>query len=564
MKVIIILIVLCFGATIISSALYGTEIAVGKEWWNENFYLKFNSPSGKSFYIDGIDGIIYLEKDPAFTFGLNPPPGPPPQSGVLVTQTEIPLNARKDSPFISFISIDFRIFDIYFDYDGNNNQNPRLENTKFVYEYKYSLIRSRLHSFVGPNKKNYQITYNVGNEIDIAEKSPNVVDHFQIKTFGPYEKWEHTYDFSDNGAVVVDHTISPIPVQPNRSISLAELEPNSFIGENSIRTFVKFNTPSGTEYHITTQLNIVPVSVMVKDTAYITFTMHNGRTYEIHIDEKVGNAYLVAKSFGENYFGRQRLHSFVAPNRILYRIDHKNESDHEVPVLVPDSSDSSDVHITLVEPNRLYNKYVKYIFSDNGKKLFDRVDEIDWTPLNELPAIPVEEVTADYLVANLPFLTLYTPSGNNYHIFAEGTNLSIAVEKVMTHSQSLYISYGWNKTHIHFAPGADPYLEGTQTTGNEDHVSFQFLSFTTIDQKEYSIKSTIDDDDNWKPSIQLPSQVKEPVDQSPVNGLSITIQNENGWQNVYRFTWNGDKLVEVISEPPRHFVDNKVLQSLIG
>ncbi|KAG4068656.1 hypothetical protein HA402_002347 [Bradysia odoriphaga] len=505
MKVIIVLIVLCFGVTIISSALYGTEIAVGKEWWNENFYLKFNSPSGKSFFIDGIDGFIYREKDPtSFPFGLPSPSVAPPG---------VPLNARNDLPFISFISIDFQIYDIYFDYDGNHN--PRLEKSEFVYEYKYSLIRPRLHLFVGPNKKVYQVIYNDSNEIDIAENSPDVVDHFQIKTFGPYEKWEHTYDFSDTGALVVDH---------------------------------------------------IPVSGNVKDTAYITFTEHNKRTYEIHIDEKDGNASLVAKSVDENYFGSQRLYSFVAPNRILYRIDHKNESGHEVPVLVSDSSDSSDLHIRLEEPNPLYNKYVKYIFSDNGKKLFDRVDEIDWTPLNELPEIPVEEVTADYLVANLPFLTLYTPSGHNYHIFAEGTNLSIAVEKGMTHSQSLYISFGWNKTHIHFVPGADPYLEEkeTQSTGNEDYFSFQFLSFTTPDQKEYSIKSTIDDDNNWKPSIQLPSQVKEPVDLPTVNGLSVTIQNEKGWQNVYRFTWNGDKLVEAISEPPRHFVDNKVLQSLIG
>lgn len=53
------------------------------------------------------------------------------------------------------------------------------------------------------------------------------------------------------------------------------------------------------------------------------------------------------------------------------------------------------------------------------------MDKIDWEPLNELPAVPVEEATADYLMASLPFLTLYTPSGNNYHIFTTGTNASI-------------------------------------------------------------------------------------------------------------------------------------------
>lgn len=35
----------------------------------------------------------------------------------------------------------------------------------------------------------------------------------------------------------------------------------------------------------------------------------------------------------ENYFATERLYSFVGPNQMLYRIDHKNESDHEVPIL---------------------------------------------------------------------------------------------------------------------------------------------------------------------------------------------------------------------------------------
>lgn len=53
------------------------------------------------------------------------------------------------------------------------------------------------------------------------------------------------------------------------------------------------------------------------------------------------------------------------------------------------------------------------------------VDEIDWTPLNERPAIPIEEVNADYVAANKPFLTFYSPSGNNYHIFTNQTNATI-------------------------------------------------------------------------------------------------------------------------------------------
>lgn len=39
-------------------------------------------------------------------------------------------------------------------------------------------------------------------------------------------------------------------------------------------------------------------------------------------------------------------------------------------------------------------------------------------------------------------------------------------------------------------------------------------------------------------------QVREPNDIPPVNGLSVTIQDVNGWQYVYDFTWDGDKLVE--------------------
>lgn len=122
-----------------------------------------------------------------------------------------------------------------------------------------------------------------------------------------------------------------------------------------------------------------------------------------------------------------------------------------------------------------------------------KVDEIDWAPLNELPAVPVKEVTSDYVKAKLPFLTLYTPSGKNYHIFTTDTNASIgrsylsitsiylnnvnvdrrvrlilkrsllfvAVEKGVTNSQSLYISYFYpdgRKFHIHFVPGSDPYF----------------------------------------------------------------------------------------------------------
>ncbi|XP_037047370.1 uncharacterized protein LOC119082102 [Bradysia coprophila] len=555
MKVIVILFVLCFGATIISSALSDDDVTVGKEWWNENYYLKFNSPGGKTFYVDFTNGIIDREKDSAPRVKRISPL-------VLASIIGVPLPKPK-VPFISFVSTDFKIYEIYFD---NDSQKPRLEESEFVYENKNVLIRPRLESFVGPNKKLYQVVYNDGNAIDIAE-SPDVLNHFQIKTFGPYEKFEHTYDFSEDGTNIVSHTILPIPVQANRSIPLPELGPNSLIEENSIQTFVKFNSPSGTEYHITTQLNIVPIQNDVKETSYITFTESNGRTYDINIDEKNGNATIAEKDAVESFFGSQRLYSFVAPNQILYRIEYKIESGQEVPTLVSSSSDSSDLQVTLLELKGHYNRYVKYIFSDNGKKLFDRVDEIDWTPLNELPAVPVEVVTADYLMTNLPFLTLYTPSGNNYYIFKNGTHVSIAVDKEAGHSDSSLISYfpsDGRKVNINFVHGADPILEReAEPTGKKDLFSFQLVSFTTPDQKEYKITSTIGDDDERKISIQPPSQVKEPIDLPPADGLSVTIRSGEGWKYIYRFTWNGDKLVET-SKSKAYITKYELLTSLIG
>lgn len=95
-----------------------------------------------------------------------------------------------------------------------------------MYDNKYLLIRPRIDSFVGPNRKVYQVIYNDGNELEIAgkncqneeenfvkiktkiyaEKSTEPVNQFQIKTLGPYKKWEHTYDFSENGELVMNHS----------------------------------------------------------------------------------------------------------------------------------------------------------------------------------------------------------------------------------------------------------------------------------------------------------------------------------------------------------------------
>lgn len=58
MRVATVFIFLCFGATIISAAIYGVEISSIEEWWNDGYFLKFNSPSRKTFYIDEYGGKI--------------------------------------------------------------------------------------------------------------------------------------------------------------------------------------------------------------------------------------------------------------------------------------------------------------------------------------------------------------------------------------------------------------------------------------------------------------------------------------------------------------------------
>lgn len=49
---------LCFGATIVSATIYGEEISIFGDSWNDYYFLKFNSPSGKTFYIETNDGTI--------------------------------------------------------------------------------------------------------------------------------------------------------------------------------------------------------------------------------------------------------------------------------------------------------------------------------------------------------------------------------------------------------------------------------------------------------------------------------------------------------------------------
>lgn len=86
------------------------------------------------FGTQGISKIIYLpldrERNLTSTIFGEPPPPPlytPLQSEVTETQTELALDTKKELlPFISFVSIDLQIYDIYFDSDGIKSQKPRL------------------------------------------------------------------------------------------------------------------------------------------------------------------------------------------------------------------------------------------------------------------------------------------------------------------------------------------------------------------------------------------------------------------------------------------------------
>lgn len=111
-----------------------------------------------------------------------PPPPPPPGSRV-----DVPVTETKKSPFISFVAIDFKVYDIYFENDdlsyiprvGNGflmkmylckliYVSEILEESKSIYKNKYLLIRHRLVSFVGPNKKVFKVIYNDEDEPNIT------------------------------------------------------------------------------------------------------------------------------------------------------------------------------------------------------------------------------------------------------------------------------------------------------------------------------------------------------------------------------------------------------------
>ncbi|KAJ6638206.1 hypothetical protein Bhyg_10939 [Pseudolycoriella hygida] len=516
------LICLCSAYFIVSADSSSSETYMPNLQWPSYTFLRFKPPVGKVFYISFIDGQISEYN-----------------STMVAEEDQV-------SPFISFIGINLKIYNIYFD-ANDHNCIPRLEESNMIYKEKHHFIRHRLTSFVGPNKKLFKVNFEDGIESNVTiSESSETLDKFQIKTLGPYEKWKHTYDISEIGDKVIDHTLSPVPVLSNRSIPLPRLKSDE-IERAPHFPFVTFNTPSGTGYHITRQLNIVPnlEDAKVDGEPYITSTENDLQIYDIFV--KDGHPFLAKRNMVGNYFGSQRLHSVTGPNNVTYYIDRQNKTGGEILSLVPNPEETSDLQITFEKRKRYHKLYVKYIFADNGTRLFDREDKLDWTILSELPALPIQEISDEDEMFDPELVTFYTPSGNNYRFFFNETTNKTDVMKGSRkeNSQSLYISYlqkNGKKANIYLSPDGHLCLESEDNIVLNDTSNFYFLeSFVTPDQKEHEI--------NWSNSGNdwfYHSQVKEPVDSNPPEGLKVIIANKVE-RIVYSFTWTGDKLVAGIS-----------------
>lgn len=182
MRATTIFVFLCFGCAIISVKAFIEDIyiKIADDWWNDECYLKFNSPSGNTFFIEYHRGLICMQ---TFLVSLN----------INLIKNTILVHGVSNSPkgikdenntsFISFVSA-YILYDIYFE----NFVHPRvgefyvarlkqtynmqivfdnlffLEKTNINFTIGYSFIRYRLDSFVGPNKKTYKVTYNDGVE----------------------------------------------------------------------------------------------------------------------------------------------------------------------------------------------------------------------------------------------------------------------------------------------------------------------------------------------------------------------------------------------------------------
>ncbi|KAG4068289.1 hypothetical protein HA402_007809 [Bradysia odoriphaga] len=537
------------GSALTSGSLYGYETYGGEEWWRSYKFLKFYSPSGKNYFVDFESGELSLE------------------SSESIEEQE----SAKDvtSPYISFVSATFKVYDIFFEHQ-DFRYIPRIVEKQVQYVDRSDFIRHSLHSFVGPDMQIYTLTYGPS-DITIDSGHPEKdLDHLWIKTLGPFSKWEHKYIFSQNGDTAMDITLEPFKIPPGHSIQLAEMNAGQLKEQGIL--FANFNTPSGTGYLITNKLNIAidrDISDKV-DQSYIAFTEPSGKVYDIYFKED-GSQYsvrMVERNSGvdENmYYVIEpivQLLSFVGPDKKTYRIGHKNESGVEIPILDSTPTTSSDFRVTFIVPHKYYTKHVHFIFSNEGKTLYDRVDEEDSTKLAELPEQPVNEVEVNSEFARSSFLTFYSPSGRIYYITP--AELTAVAKGTHDNSNSPYISFaledGKTSSIYYESSGAVELKFSASDRANSSN--FMMLqSFITPDRKYHKILTTVENKVRI-PSIDITHQPKDPFDATQVDCLTISMVT-TAREYRYKFTWNGDKLIFVGTYPLKR-VSTGVLKSLIG
>ncbi|XP_037051240.1 uncharacterized protein LOC119085097 [Bradysia coprophila] len=533
------------GSALTSGSLYGYETYGGEEWWRSNNFLKFCSPGGKNYLIDFESGELSLERSES------------------IEGQEI---ADVTSPYISFVWVTFKIYDIFFEHQ-DLLYIPRIVEKQVQYVDRSDFIRHSLHSFVGPDMQIYTLTYGPSNITIDSDHPEKELDNLWIKTLGPFSKWEHKYIFSQNGDTAMDITLEPFKMPPGHSIQLAEMDAGQL--KDLSLLFANFNTPSGTGYLITNKLNIAidrDTSDKI-DQSYIAFTEPSGKVYDIYFKQD-GSQYAARivernSDVDVNIFEPIiQLLSFVGPDEKTYRIDHKNESGVEIPILDSTPTTPSDFRITFIVSHKYYTKHVHFIFSNEGKALYDRVDEDDSTKLAEQPEQLLNEVEVNGEFAKSSFLTFYSPSGRIYYITPG--ELTAVAKGTHDNSNSPYISFtlqdGRTSSIYYESSGATEMKFSASDRGNSSSL-MMLQSFITPDRKFHKILTTVENGVRI-PFIDITPQPKDPFDTRQVDCLRLYVVTSVR-EYRYLFTWNGDKLILAGAYPLKR-VTTGVLKSLIG
>ncbi|KAJ6637300.1 hypothetical protein Bhyg_10030 [Pseudolycoriella hygida] len=518
-------------SVITSANIYGARTYGGEEWWTQDYSLKFYSPSGKNYFIGCKTGELSLEFDPA---------------------------EESVTPYISFVTVNLKVYDIYFE-----QGDPRIDQKKVNFTDESVFIRHRLQSFVGPDKQTYKISYRNLSDIVLEAENPTTerFDNLHIKTVGPFGKWVHTYSFSENGDAAIDITLSPAAMSADRSIPVLEIKE-----ELLTNVIANINTPSGQKYLITNELNVARglYEINENDETYISFIEPNGKEYEI-VFQNDGMPNIVEKdsASGSPFFALKtvQLESFVGPDKKLYQINHQVEDEADVLTieLSPHGPAEFQVNFVVIDRYKYYKNHIKFVFSDEGNQLIDRVDEFDSTPLSQQPPVNVEEVEIDSEVAKTSFLTFYSPSGKVYYLTPGDVKFAVG-KGVNDVPGSPYISFylhDGRKSNIYY--NADGDTEMTFSPANDEQNStttVSLVSFVTPDRKLHKILSTDD-----VPYIDMTAQPLDPFDEKQEEALRIIIKSDREYN--YVFTWNGDKLVKTAAYSLKR-VSSTVLKSLIG